>query len=111
MAAPNIGLDAGIGALGGSSTEGSVLFVPFGVRYYFVPKNGSPFVTGGFVYASASSGFGPFSDDSESAAYSYGGLGFEIRSPSGLVFRGSAYALISGGEFFIWPGINVGYAW
>ena len=111
MAAPYFGVQAGIGALGGSSTDGSVIFVPLGARYYFIPKIGSPFVTGGFVYASASSGSGPFDDDSESTTYSYAGLGFEVRSLSGFVFRGTAYALISGGEYFIWPGINIGYAW
>ena len=118
MAAPNVGVQAGLGALGGSSVESTAIFFPVGVRYYVVPKNGSPFITGGFVYVTSSSTGGPFDDDdfadddpNESFSYGYGGLGFEIRSPSGLVFRGSAYALISSGEFFIWPGINIGYAW
>jgi hypothetical protein len=37
-------------------------------------------------------------------------LGFEFRSPGGFLFRGTAYSLIAGGGWFIWPGLSVGYA-
>jgi hypothetical protein len=42
--------------------------------------------------------------------YSQFGLGFEFRSSGGFLFRGTAYGLISGGGYFIWPGLTVGYA-
>lgn len=106
MVTPAIGLQAGLGALGGSATDGTVLSIPLGGKFYFVPKDGSPFVTAGMVILTGSSDSGPI----ESATYSYGGLGFEFRSSSGFLFRGTAYGLIAGGEFFIWPGIDIAYA-
>ncbi|MFH1700400.1 MAG: hypothetical protein ABIE07_07405 [Candidatus Zixiibacteriota bacterium] len=106
MVTPMIGLEAGLSALGGSATDATVFFVPVGGRIYLVPKNGSPFLTGGLVYLNGTSDAGPL----DSETYGYGGLGFEFRSQSGFLFRGTAYGLIAGGEFFIWPGLNVGYA-
>jgi hypothetical protein len=50
---------------------------------------------------------GPFDD---SATYGYAGLGFEFRAESGFLFRGAAYGLFSGGGFWIWPGLTIGYA-
>ena len=104
-------LEAGLGALGGGTLEDSatLLFFPVGARLYVIPKNGTFFLAGGVVFANASAGKGPFSEDSASATYGYGGLGFEFRSESGFLFRGTAYSLINGGGFFIWPGLTVGY--
>ncbi len=106
MVTPQLGLQAGLAALGGSATDGTVVFLPIGGKFYFVPKDGSPFVTAGMVLLTGSSDSGPI----ESATYGYAGLGFEFRSKGGFLFRGTAYGLISGGEFFIWPGLHIGYA-
>ena len=106
MAMPELGLEIGISALGGSATDGTVLFLPLGARAYLVPKNASPFLTGGLVTLTGSVDSGPI----ESATYGYAGVGFEYRSASGFLFRGTAYGLIAGGEFLIWPGLGIGYA-
>jgi len=101
-----IGIEVGLSALGGSVTDATVVFIPIGARYYFVPKDGSPFVTGGIVILTGQTDSGPL----DSETYGYAGLGFEYRSTAGLLFRGTAYGLIAEGEFFIWPGLNIGYA-
>jgi hypothetical protein len=106
-----LGLEAGFSALGGgsSSDNTSIIFFPVGAKFYFLPKDASPFIAGGAVLVTASVKSGPF-DDSASNTYGFAGLGFEYRSTSGILFRGTAYGLISGGSFFIWPGLHVGYA-
>jgi hypothetical protein len=111
MASSALGLQIGVGALGGGGSDDNVLlvFIPVGAKFYFIQKNGSPFLTGGMVFLNASAESGPFSD-SESGNYSYLGLGFEYRATGGFIFRGTAYGLISDGSFFIWPGLHVGYA-
>jgi hypothetical protein len=105
-------IEAGLGALGGGGGDdnASILFFPIGARLYAIPKNGSFFVAGGAVFLNAATGKGPFSEDSESTSYGYLGPGMEFRSESGFLFRGTAYGLINGGGFFIWPGLTVGYA-
>jgi hypothetical protein len=107
----NLGLEAGLGALGGSSGDdnATLLFFPVGAKFYVIPKNGTFFISGGAVFLNASTGKGPFSDDSSSSSYGYLGPGFEFRSETGFLFRGTAYGLIAGGGFFIWPGLTVGY--
>jgi hypothetical protein len=107
----NLGLEAGLGALGGSSGDdnATLLFFPVGAKFYVIPKNGTFFISGGAVFLNASTGKGPFSEDSSSNSYGYLGPGFEFRSESGFLFRGTAYGLIAGGGFFIWPGLTVGY--
>lgn len=107
----NLGLEAGLGALGGGSgsDNATILFFPIGARFYAIPKNGTFFICGGAVFLNASTGKGPFSDDSSSKNYGYVGPGFEFRSESGFLFRGTAYGLMGGGGFFIWPGLSVGY--
>ncbi len=104
-------LEVGLGALGGGSLEdnATVLFFPIGARLYAIPKNGTFFIAGGGVFLNASTGKGPFSEDSASKSYGYVGPGFEFRSESGFLFRGTAYGLLAGGGFFIWPGLTVGY--
>jgi hypothetical protein len=106
-----VGLEAGLSAIGGGTTgdNATVVFVPVGAKFYMIPKDGSLYLTGGVVFVTASFDAGPF-DDTGSDAYSYLGLGMEYRSPSGLLFRGTAYGLIEGDGFFIWPGLTVGYA-
>lgn len=106
-----VGLEIGLSALGGGSSEDNVtiILIPLGAKLYPVSKNGSPFLTGGVVLVTASVESGPFSN-SASNTYGYAGLGFEYRSNSGFLFRGTAYGLFSGGSFFIWPGLFVGYA-
>jgi len=106
MVVPQFGVQLGLSALGGSVTDATVVFVPMGAKLYFVPKNGSPFLTGGVVALSGTADSGPI----ESATYGYAGIGFEYRGTSGFLFRATAYGLIAGGEFFIWPGLHVGYA-
>jgi hypothetical protein len=107
----NLGLEAGLGALGGGSgsDNATILFFPIGAKFYVIPKNGTFFICGGAVFLNASTGKGPFSDDSSSNSYGYVGPGFEFRSESGFLFRGTSYGLIGGGGFFIWPGLTVGY--
>lgn len=104
MASPSLGLQASLAALGGS--EAAIVFIPLGGKLYFVPKDGSPFVTGGIVILTGTSDSGPI----DSATYGYAGLGFEYRSIGGFLFRGTAYGLFAGGEFIIWPGLHIGYA-
>ena len=106
MVTSAVGLQASLAALGGSAADATIVFIPLGGKFYFVPKDGSPFLTGGIVVLTGSSDSGPI----ESATYGYAGLGFEFRSTAGFLFRGTAYGLIAGGEFFIWPGLHIGYA-
>ena len=117
MIGNSIGLEAGLSALGGGTSDNNatVVFVPLGARLYLIPKDGSVYLTGGVVLLTASfhSSLVPAEDDEEddkSSSYSYLGLGMEYRSKGGLLFRGTAYGLIMGGGFFIWPGLTVGYA-
>lgn len=106
-----IGLEVGLGALGGGTGDENttLIFVPVGAKFYIIPKDGSLYLAGGGVFLNASTDSGPF-DESGSTSYGYLGLGFEFRSETGFLFRGSAYGLIAGGGFFIWPGLTVGYA-
>jgi hypothetical protein len=106
MIAPALGLQAGISALGGSATDATVVFIPLGGKLYLAPKDASPFLTGGVVVLSGTSDSGPI----DTRTYGYAGFGFEYRSIGGFLFRGTAYGLIAGGEFFIWPGLHIGYA-
>jgi hypothetical protein len=114
LVTPALGLEATIAGLGSGSTTddegGSLLFGSLGGRFYFVDKNASPFVTGGVVLLSASTDAGPFGSDQATATYGYSGLGFEFRSLSGFLFRGTAYGLVADGGYFIWPGLTLGYA-
>lgn len=105
------GAEAGFSALssGDSDDNTTVLFFPIGAKAYFLPGDGSPFVTGGLVLINASVDSGPF-DESTSNTYTYLGAGFEFRAEGGFIFRGTAYGLLSEGNFFIWPGLTVGYA-
>ena len=103
-----LGLEVGLGALGGGSIDDDntmLIFVPFGGKFYIIPKDGSLYLAAGGVFLNASTDSGPF-DESGSTSYGYLGLGFEYRSEGGLLFRGSAYGLIAGGSFFIWPGLR-----
>ena len=111
MVTPALGLEVGLGAIGGgsSSENGTVVFLPVGAKLYVIPKDGSLFLTGGMVVVSASVESGPFSD-SAAETYGYAGLGFEFRSSGGFMFRGTAYGLFAGGDYFIWPGVTIGYA-
>jgi len=104
-------LEGGISALGGGDSDGTAtaIFFPVGAKAYLLPKNGSPFITGGIVFINASVDSGPF-DESASNSYTYAGLGFEFRAEGGFIFRGTAYALMNDGSFFIWPGLHIGYA-
>lgn len=104
-------VEAGISAFGGSGDGDTnlILFFPIGAKVYLIPKNGSIYLSGGINFATNATDSGPFDDDS-STTFGYAGPGFEYRSPSGFVFRGTAYGLIAGGGFFIWPGLYVGYA-
>ncbi len=102
MVTPSVGLQAGLAAW----NNPAVVFIPLGGKFYFVPKDASPFLTGGVVVATGSFDPGPIETDT----FGYVGFGFEYRSTGGFLFRGTAYGLIAGGEFFIWPGLHIGYA-
>lgn len=110
MLAPAFGLEVGLGALGGGSPgdNATLIFVPMGARLYLIPRDGTLFLTGGAVLASASVNEGPFSGTSD--FYGQVGLGFEFRATGGFLFRGTAYGLFANGDYFIWPGLSVGYA-
>lgn len=112
---PYVGLEAGISALGsgGDDESTTIVFLPIGAKFYLIPKDGSVYLTGGASIVSASVDNGPFDEDDDDGGtntYGYAGMGFEFRAESGFIFRGAAYGLISGGGFFIWPGLTVGYA-
>lgn len=104
MITPSLGLQGGLAALG--ATGSTVVLVPLGAKLYFLPKNGSPYVTGGIVILTGTIDSGPI----ESATYGFAGLGFEFRSKGGFLLRGTAYGLFYEGEYVIWPGLHVGYA-
>ncbi len=111
MVSEPFGIELGLSLLGGgsSNTTSSIFFFTVGGRLYFIPKNASPFITGGIVLLSASSSSGPFSNSS-SSSYGYVGPGFEYRSEGGFLVRGSVYALLASGGFFVWPGLTIGIA-
>jgi hypothetical protein len=110
MVSPSVGLEIGLGALGGggSGSSGGIVMIPAGVKFYFIPQDGTLYLAAGGVLANGITDEGPFNGGTD--AYAYGGLGFEFRSPGGFLFRGTAYSLIAGGGWFIWPGLSVGYA-
>ena len=107
----SMGLEVGVGALGGggSGADALILFIPVSAKLYLIPKDGSLYITGGGVFLSAASSEGPFSDSAVDI-YGHVGLGFEFRSQSGFLFRGTAYGLFGGGGWFVWPGLSIGYA-
>jgi len=112
MITPAFGLEVGVSALGGSTSSGgnsTVVFVPLGAKMYVIPKDGSLFLTGGINIVTATFSDGPFSDTG-SGTFGYAGLGFEFRSSGGFMIRGTAYGLFASGDYFIWPGLTVGYA-
>jgi hypothetical protein len=71
-----IGLEVGLGALGGGTGDDNtmLIFVPFGGKFYIIPKDGSLYLAGGGVFLNASTDSGPF-DESGSTSYGYLGLG------------------------------------
>lgn len=105
-----VGIEGGLSLLGGSSgsSSSSLVFFSGGARLYLTTKDASPCIAGGFVAITASTSSGPFSS-SGSSGYGYIGPGFEYRSPSGFLFRGTVYFLVRDG-FFVWPGAQVGIA-
>jgi hypothetical protein len=111
MVTPALGLEVGLGALGGGSSIDNTLlvFVPVGAKVYLIPRDGSLYVAAGAVLANAVVNEGPF-DSGASDFYGYAGLGFEFRSSGGFLFRGAAYGLFAEGAYFIWPGLTFGYA-
>ena len=111
MVSEGFGIEIGMSVLGGGSSESSssIVFFTGGGRVYFIPKQASPFIGGGFVALTASSSSGPFSS-SGSSSYGFVGPGFEFRAEGGFLIRGSVYALIASGGFFIWPGVAIGIA-
>jgi hypothetical protein len=107
MVTPQVGLEVGLSALGGSGA--AVAFIPVGARYYVISKNHSPFITAGMTPVFGTIDTGP-DNLSGWTKYGYVGPGFEFRSQGGFLFRATAYMLFSGGGYFFWPGLNVGYA-
>lgn len=111
MLAEPFGLQAGVSMIGGGSSGGSssILFVSVGGKAYFLPGNASPFLGGGLVTVTSSTTAGPFSSGA-SGVYGYVNPGFEYRSDSGFLVRGSVYTLFAGDAFFVWPGLSIGLA-
>ena len=105
-----MGIEAGFSILGGSggSSSSTVTFFSGGGRLYLTTKDASPCIAGGFVVVTASTSSGPFSSGG-SSGYGYIGPGFEYRSSSGFLFRGTVYFLVRDG-FFVWPGAQFGIA-
>jgi hypothetical protein len=111
MVSEPFGIELGVSVLGGggSGSSSSIVFFTGGGKFYFIQKNASPYIAGGFVALTASSSSGPFSS-SGSSSYGYVGPGFEYRSEGGFLARGSVYALLASGGFFVWPGVTIGIA-
>jgi len=104
-----LGLEAGLGALGGGTGDdnATVAFIPVGAKLYLIPKDGSLYLCGGGTLLTAGTDSGPFDD---AGGYGYLGIGFEFRAATGFTFRGTAYGLLAGEGFFIWPGLTLAYA-
>lgn len=100
------GIEGGLSLLGGSGDN--IVFYAGGGRLYLISNNASPCLGFGIVGLTASTDHGPF-DESESGSYFYAGPGFEYRSSSGFILRGTMYFLIKN-DFFIWPGAQLGIA-
>ena len=104
---PTIGVEMGMSVIGGSSS--STEFFTGGCRLYLLQKDATPCISGGIVVLAAPSNSAISIDDRNSNLYGYVGPGFEYRSSSGFVLRGTVYFIISNG-FFVWPGVQVGVA-
>ncbi len=102
----HFGLELGASLLGGSG--GSVAFLTAGARAYALASNASPCIGGGIVFVTSATSAGP--GGGVSTSYGYVGPGFEYRSSSGFLFRGTVYFLIREDGFFVWPGLQVGIA-
>ncbi len=89
-----------------SALNKAVVLIPLGGKLYFAPKDGSPFLTGGVIVATGQFDSGPI----DTETFGYAGFGFEYRSTAGFLFRGTPYVLFDEGEFLIWPGLHIGYA-
>lgn len=107
MVSSKLGLQAGLSYLGGSG--GGISFVPVGAKFYFLNGRASPFLAGGFVATTTEISSGPDALE-DSQTYAYAGPGFEVRSSTGFVVRGTLYALAADGAFIAWPGLHIGYA-
>ncbi len=102
----HFGVELGASLLGGSG--GSVAFLTAGARAYALASNASPCIGGGIVVVTSATSAGP--GGGISTSYGYIGPGFEYRSSSGFLFRGTVYFLIREDGFFVWPGLQVGIA-
>lgn len=112
MLTTGVGLEAGLGALGGGSANSNttLIFIPVGAKLYLIPRNTSVYLTAGAVFATAkTTDKGPFGGNG-SDAYGQVGIGFESRSSGGFLVRGTVYTLFYSGSYFIWPGLSVGFA-
>jgi len=105
------GIEASLSYFGAGTGDGSVgvFFIGGGPRFYFIPKDASPYISGGLVWVSAGTDAGPF-EGGNSGVYFYASPGFEYRMSGGFLFRGGVYFLIRGSGFFVWPGITLGIA-
>jgi hypothetical protein len=108
MVGPQVGVEVGFSLIGGAGggESSSVFFLSGGPRFYFTKNNASPCIAGGLVFVSAGTDAGPF-EGGGSTVYLYAAPGFEFRSASGFLFRGSVNFLIKDG-FFVWPGLTLG---
>jgi len=102
------GIEASISYFGAGGSDASVgaFFLGGGGRFYLIPKDASPYISGGLVWVSAGTDAGPF-EGGASGVYFYASPGFELRMSGGFLFRGGVYFLIRDG-FFVWPGITLG---
>jgi hypothetical protein len=103
--AERLGIEGGLSVIGGSG--GSLTFLSGGAKFYLLRGNATPFIGGGIVATTASTGSGLVSG---SGSYAYVSPGFEYRSSGGFLLRGTAYFLVSDGRFIVWPGLQVGIA-
>lgn len=105
----SIGLEAGIGAFQERITgEGDVVaFFPIGAKIYLAPRDDALFLSAGVTLMTESADAGSFE---ETEGYGYAGIGYEYRRAGGFLLRGTVYGLFADGEFDVWPGLTVGYA-
>lgn len=106
---------SGTKTLGGVDTGNSAQFVPVYVNYYFMPEQGSAFLTGGVSVVLNSNTVSAFQTTTgnlelpSSSVVPTFGLGYENRSEVGFLVRGTLYGLV-GDNFAPWFGFHFGYA-
>jgi len=105
----------GLKTPGGADLNTSAHMLPVYMNYYFMPEQGSVFATAGanlVLNQSAASGNKAVMSGlvfSSSGVVPNFGVGYENRSPTGVILRVTAYGLIAQ-SFYPWFGFDLGFA-